>query len=557
MLFKVIGEEWTHAQGTGQGERHAVAERIVRSAPDHSAPEQWASYVHEHFAELFGCWSDLLGYARDELSGGRDVQRVGRLLVAIGHLTPEGQAAGHFLIGYARRFLDEGTRHLGLARNAYLDLNRPAIAALAGVAAEASRLGEAEQLFKGMDLGVLEHVVAVLDAADPSRTARLRPALGRFTGILHLAHDLIAGGQLPEGPFPLSEDEHTLLRTTMVAALPRPERTAAIARWLQGLRGLPADSTEEFELLLELLRSKRAWEPRSVLLRDMIEHGDHREETAIELARTLVELGRWDEAKAEVLARIGARTGPEHIELLRFLVTVGSVERDPDTPRWMDALRAVGGDVESMAPPPTQVAETGGGSRRQLMAHFDPVEGRLSIDPAIPPDQIAAHMNAALILGQGPEKGAEMLRALAVTEPDLHRQVLDLLPVEARLAPAAADHMRAGEELFRQRRFDEAIKEYEAALDIEPDLEYAELCIADCHYMQGKYHLAIAHFTESIAIRPTPQAWHFLGDCHLHVRARIEAKQCYEEALRLDPDYGAARDALRRVTQTLAGSSAR
>jgi tetratricopeptide (TPR) repeat protein len=134
---------------------------------------------------------------------------------------------------------------------------------------------------------------------------------------------------------------------------------------------------------------------------------------------------------------------------------------------------------------------------------------------------------------------------------------LDLLPVEARLAPAVAHHMRAGEELFRQRRFDEAIAEYKAALDVEPDLEYAELCIGDCHFMQGKYHLAIAHFTESIAIRPTPQAWRFLGDCHLRARARFEAKQCYEEALRLDPDYGAARDALQRVTQTLTAGGGR
>lgn len=552
MLFAAIGDEWARALGIDPGEQHPVAGRIVRGAPDHSALEQWAKYVQEHFAQLFGCWSDMLGYARDELLEGRDVQRVGRLLVAIGHLTAEGQAAGHFLVGHARRFLDEGARHLGLARSAYLDVGRPCIAALAGVAAEASRLGEADRLFESMDLDGLEHAVAVLDAADPSCAARLRPALGRFTGILHLTHDLMAGGQLPEGPFPLSEDELTFLRTTMVATLPRPERTAAIARWLQGVRGLPADSTDEFESMLELLRSKRDWEPRSVLLRDMIEHGDHREETAIELARTLVELGRWDEAKAEVLARIGARTGPEHIELLRFLVAVGRVERDPDTPRWMDALVAVGGDVESVTPPAAQVAETGGGSRRQLMAHFDPVEGRLSIDPRIPPDQIAAHINAALILGQGSAKGAEMLRALAGNDPELHRQVLDLLPVEARITPIAADHMRAGEALFRQRRFDEAIAEYEAALDIEPDLEYAELCIGDCHFMQGKYHLAIAHFTESIAIRPTPQAWHFLGDCHLRARARIEAKRCYEKALRLDP-YGAARDALQRVTQTFAG----
>lgn len=501
----------------------------------------------------------MLDLARIRMLEGEDVERVGRLLVAIGHLTPEGQAAGHFLVGHTHRFLDEGARHMGLARTAYLDVGQPAIAALAGVAAEAASLVSAERMTEeGVNLDALGQAVDVLVAADSACAARLRPALGRFASILHLTHDLMAGGQLPTESFAVTEDELNLLRIAMVAALRRPERTVAIARWTQNARGLPADSTMEFDVMVELLSSVHDWEPRLVLLHDMIDHGDRRDKTVIELARTLIELGRSNEAKAALAARIGARPGPEHIDLLRFRVMLGQAERDPDTPRWMDALLAVGGDVESMMPPPTQAAETDEGARKQLMAHFDPVEGRLTIDPRIPPGEVAAHMNAALIVGHGPEEGAEILRTLADAEPDLYMQVLDLLPVEARLAPTAAERMRAGEELFRQRRFDEAIAEYEAALDVEPDLEYAELCIGDCHFMQGKYHLAMAHFTESIAIRPTPQAWRFLGDCHLKGNNNLhQAKRCYEEALLLDPGYGAARSILRQVTEQLAEGGGR
>jgi tetratricopeptide (TPR) repeat protein len=553
MLFTAIGEEWARAQQTGPGERHAAAERLVRGAPPNSIPEQWAKYVQEHSMELFGCWQDLLDLARARMLDGEDVAQVGQLLVAIGHLTHEGQAAGRFLVGHTHRFLDEGARHLGLARSAYLDVGRPALAAIAGVTAEAARLVGAERMTEeDVNLDALGQAVDVLVAADSACAERLRPALGRFASILHLTHDLMAGGQLPTEPFPVTEDEVDLLRMTMVAALTRPERAVDIARWTQSARGLPADSTAEFDVMVELLSSVHDWEPRLVLLRDMIDHGDRRDETVIHLARTLIELGRSNEAKAALEARIGARPGPEHIELLRFLVMLGQTERDPDTPRWTDALLAAGGDLESMMPPLTQAAETDGGARQQLMAHFDPVEGRLTLDPRIPPGEIAAHMNAALILGQGPEEGAEILRTLACDRPELHRQVLDLLPVEARLAPTAAERMRAGEELFGQRRFDEAIGEYEAALDIEPDLEYAELCIGDCHFAQGKYHLAMAHFTESIAIRPTPQAWRFLGDCHLKGHDLHQAKRCYEEALRLDPSYGAARSILRQVAEQLA-----
>lgn len=55
MLFAAIGKEWARRQRIGPGERHAVAEGLVRSAPAISIPEQWAKYIREHSMELSGC----------------------------------------------------------------------------------------------------------------------------------------------------------------------------------------------------------------------------------------------------------------------------------------------------------------------------------------------------------------------------------------------------------------------------------------------------------------------------------------------------------------------
>ena len=54
--------------------------------------------------------------------------------------------------------------------------------------------------------------------------------------------------------------------------------------------------------------------------------------------------------------------------------------------------------------------------------------------------------------------------------------------------------------------------QYQAAIKLDHDSELAYLGLGDAHYRLGEYHLAIAYFSESIAVRPTPQGHRFLGD---------------------------------------------
>jgi tetratricopeptide (TPR) repeat protein len=150
-----------------------------------------------------------------------------------------------------------------------------------------------------------------------------------------------------------------------------------------------------------------------------------------------------------------------------------------------------------------------------------------------------------MVLGSGPEKGMELLGDIQLKEPDLYQEVVLLLPQYARpLPPGAEEHGRA-EELFAQFKFREAIVEYKAAIKLNHDNELAYLGLGDAHYRLGEYHLATAYFSESIAIRPTPQGYHFLGDAIQQGRGdRRRARQCYVEALALDPGYQGAREKL-------------
>jgi tetratricopeptide (TPR) repeat protein len=208
-------------------------------------------------------------------------------------------------------------------------------------------------------------------------------------------------------------------------------------------------------------------------------------------------------------------------------------------------------------PPPTQLAEAEQARQplRRLRARLE--NGSLTIDPSIPPGEIEEHMMAAMILGLGTQEGTALRNDLAVKDPALYKKVLEYLPAYAKPASDADVHLAEAEQLFRQRRYREAIAEYQAALAVDPDLEFAQLGLGDAHYMLGEYRMAIAHFTESIAIQPTPQAFRFLGDAILRGQSDPHrAKQCYEQALELDPHYGGARDALRQVTQMLAEGGA-
>ncbi|MEV5875048.1 tetratricopeptide repeat protein [Streptomyces sp. NPDC052101] len=542
MLFVQIGREWAGLLSPGPADRSGPAERVIREALAAAASGELAAHAEAHGGELARYLPHLIERARTGvLDDHRDLEELGRVLATLGIHSTEAQAAGHFLVGYAQRSLGEGTRHFELARLAYRDLGRPVPECLSALAAEASRL---EPKSEDRSHRRLTEAFGALAAADRDCSDRVAPAVRHHLLVLEVTRDLMAGGAPPAELPAVTEDDLHTLRSAMVAALDRPDRVAAIARWIQSLRGLPADSTGELDAMVAMLGEVHAPEPRIHLLCDLIAHGDRRPGTTLQLAKSLSDVGRWSEAKEALVARVGDRPGPEHLELVQFLAMLCITRGDPDGPAWVRRLRALGGDLpESAMPPPSQVAE-----RRtpEPRAVYD--RGSLTIDPGLAAqgqDAIAAHMRAAIVRGLPREQGAEFLADIARTEPELYAQVIALLPPDLRPRSAAEEHLARAERLFARRTYREAVSAYQQALAADPNLEYAHLGLGDAYYMLGEFHAAAAHFTESIAIRPTPQAYRFLGDALLKGRNdRRRAKECYEQALALDPEYGGARAAL-------------
>lgn len=541
MLFVQIGREWARLLPPGPSDRSESAERAIREALAAAASGGLAAHVKARGPELSRHLPRLVERARtDALDDRRDVGELGEVLAAFGYLSTEAQAAGHFLVGYAQRSLGEGARHFELARLAYRDLGRPVPERLSALAAEASRLEpKSDRSARG-----LTEAFGALAAADRDCSDRVAPGVRQFLLVLQVTRDLMAGGAPPAGmPAVTGDDLHTL-RSAMVAALDRPERVALLARWIQSLRGLPADSTEELDSMVHLLGEVHEPEPRIHLLRDLIAHGDRRPGTTSRLAKSLTDVGRWGEAKAVLVARVGDRPGPEHLELVQLLAMLCITTQDPDASAWAAELRALGGDLpESAMPPPSQIAGSAGPVPQ---VRFE--DGTLTIDPSLAgqgQNAIAAQLRAAMVRGLPREEGARLLADIARKEPELYPQVMAQLRPDARPRSTAEEHLARAEGLFARRSYREAVSAYQQALAADPNLEYAHLGLGDAYYMLGDFHAAAAHFTESIAIRPTPQAYRFLGDALLKGRDdRRRAKECYEQALALDPEYGGARAAL-------------
>jgi Flp pilus assembly protein TadD len=121
------------------------------------------------------------------------------------------------------------------------------------------------------------------------------------------------------------------------------------------------------------------------------------------------------------------------------------------------------------------------------------------------------------------------------------------------------DHARAqyslGVALQRVGRATDAVPHFEAAIRLEPD---NPLLVANSHYILGdilrrdpaRTDDAIAHLREAIRRKPTvAEAYNTIGETLLSAGRPDEARREFEEALRLQPNYDAARRNLALVTR--------
>ncbi len=155
------------------------------------------------------------------------------------------------------------------------------------------------------------------------------------------------------------------------------------------------------------------------------------------------------------------------------------------------------------------------------------------------PDSWMAHHNLGRILSRTPGGLNE-----AIVQ---YQDVLRLKPTHARA------HYSLGVALQRAGREHEAVPHFEAALRLEPG---NFMLVANSHYLLGQMLMrspgrideAIAHLGEAIRRKPMiAESHNTLGEALLAADRVDAARREFTEALRLQPDYAAARANLGRL----------
>ncbi len=121
------------------------------------------------------------------------------------------------------------------------------------------------------------------------------------------------------------------------------------------------------------------------------------------------------------------------------------------------------------------------------------------------------------------------------------------------VVPAAAptsDRQRAqqandrGLQLYREKRYDEAVAQFTEALKLRPDFAQAANNLGFVYYRQQRYAEAARWLENTLKIDPSRAVAHFnLGDAYFHAGDTARARQAYRTYLALQPQGSAAAQA--------------
>ncbi|MGY1615168.1 tetratricopeptide repeat protein [Geodermatophilus sp. SYSU D00691] len=500
----------------------------------------------------------LLAQAQAATTSGADPElpfRDGALvsrIVARGHGTDfDGgelvDAHGHFLLGIERhlRAAADAHREYELARLAYMSAKARTLARLA---AFASATVKRTLLIDGDDTEVCQ-ALSELQSEDAACTARLRAALEPYVEVARWISRVRSGVAGTEPDIAVDVEGARLLRSAALAHSVQLVEAVRLARLADTYPAPPGEASTR-RTLADSLALQRRWQEAIEVLADLRVEDPADGEVIARLAHAYLELDRWPEGRQLFVDALHDPLEPGDVQLLRELVPLAYSAHDPEADTWRQHLVALdpGADPFAGMPAPTDM----GGPQTPLLAAFH--DGELQVDPdwtELPPDEQRAHMTAAIIAGS-PE-GQQLLLQLLEDDAPLAQRVLALLGLRV-LTPQQAQaraHFTAGEEHFAARRFAEAQREYEAALELDPEHVEAATYLADTWYRRGAYHRAQAFFEESLAIRPTAMAYRFLGDSlHHGGHGARRARESYRRALQLDPGYAGARMALAALEES-------
>jgi len=108
-------------------------------------------------------------------------------------------------------------------------------------------------------------------------------------------------------------------------------------------------------------------------------------------------------------------------------------------------------------------------------------------------------------------------------------------------AEQAAQLVQQGDALVKQGNYDEAIKEYTAAIELDPTLASAYLGRGQAYYFNGRSLMALSDYSEAIALDPqNAAAYYSRGWSQLANNAWDGAVSDFTKALELEPDQARA-----------------
>jgi protein O-mannosyl-transferase len=303
---------------------------------------------------------------------------------------------------------------------------------------------------------------------------------------------------------------------------------------------------------LATARQARVYRNNEALWRDTIAHNPAAVMAWLNLADTLAQAERYDEAIATFQYAIDIRPDDPHghNDLGNVLVLVGRPEEalphferslalKPDFP---DALSNLGNALRSL------------GRSAEAMARY-----RRALE--LQPNHAGALNNLGAELAQTGEAQAAIAlfeRALRLkpNDPALHdnlagawrelgrfNQALVEHNEALRLKPNFAEaHANFGRTLLALQRTDAALQNFERALQLKPTLVAARSHYASALATSGRVGDAIAELRKAVELSPkSAEALQNLGVGLAHAGQTGEAVTCFEKAVQLEPEFGAAR----------------
>src|SRR4030042_1797338 len=109
-------------------------------------------------------------------------------------------------------------------------------------------------------------------------------------------------------------------------------------------------------------------------------------------------------------------------------------------------------------------------------------------------------------------------------------------------AMTAAEYIERGNVVFDKGKYDEAIREYSKAIELDPDNAVAWNNRGLASLYKEQYDLAIADYSKAIELDPGyAAAWNNKGVALQNLGRNEEALECYNMALQIDPGYELAK----------------